>query len=300
MPYQDQRVGSTVNRSQSNQRPQSLELSLEGAQAGMAFVFRGYEYGQSQEGLIKRNSSISNINATMLLPLANNLTDSYSINVGQNEIGGLGALGVAAAGGGGGDLIRAGLDASAKLGSAAANALTGDSASIQSGLDVLSSARGYAGFVGQNLLSSIPGGADINAGLGVGSGTAINPHAALVFNGVGLKTHTFEWKLSPKNKNEATIIRNMANRIRKASLPEYTGDSSTAIGKALMKYPDLVDIWFVGVDSSYFYYFKPCLIQSFSVNYAPDGPVLNRGGIPNSVTFTMQVTEASIHTKEDY
>ena len=291
---------SVINKSVSRNRPQSLELSLEGAQAGMAFVFREYEYGASQEGLIKRGSSVSNIRATMLLPLANNLTDSYTVNVGQNEIGGMGAVGIAAASGGAGNLLEAAGKAAGNMLSGVGDILTGDAAAKNSALDAFSNARGYAGFVGKNLLSSLPGGADLSAGFGVGSGTAINPHAALVFNGVSLKSHTFEWKLSPKNKNEATIIRNMANRIRRASLPEYTGDSNTALGKALMKYPDLVDIWFVGVDSSYFYYFKPCLVQSFSVNYAPDGPVLNRGGIPNSVTFTMQVTEASIHTKEDY
>lgn len=289
-----------ISNSQQTTRPQILELSLEGAQAGMAFVFREYEYGVSQLGLIKRAGSVSNIRASMLLPLANNLMDSYNINVGQNEIGGIGAIGIEGASGGIDSLIDSALDAANKMGAAAANIAAGGGAAYKSAVDTMSSARGYAGFVGQNLLSSIPGGDDLSKGFGVGTGTAINPHAALVFNGVGLKSHAFEWKLSPKNKREATIIRDMANRIRKASLPQFSGDGTTALDKSLLKYPDIVEIWFVGLDQSYFYYFKPCMIQSFSVNYAPEGPVLNRGGIPNSVTFTMQVVEASIHTKDDY
>lgn len=291
-------VASTINRNKENDRFTNYELSLEGSNAGMAFLFKDYTYQDTQTGLIKGGSRTS---GAMLLPLANNLVDSFSINVGQNEIGGLGALGIAAAQGGGiGNIVGEALDATKALGEAAGEAVTG--ANYDSAINTLSSARGYAGFAGRNILDALPGGADLNAGFGIGTGDAINPHAALEFKGVQLKTHTFEWALSPKNVAEQITIKNMVDRMKKASLPSYagTGSGRSALSRALLKYPDIVEIWFVGVNREYFYYFKPALIQSVTVNYAPNGVMLNRGGTPSSITLAITVSEAQIHTKEDY
>lgn len=289
---------STINRNKESDRFTNYELSLEGSKAGMAFLFKDYSYEGTQSGLIKGGSRTS---AAMLLPLANNLVDSFSINVGQNEIGGIGALGAQAAQSGGiGNIVGEALGATEALGQAVGEAVTG--ANYDSAVGILSDARGYAGFVGRNLLDALPGGADLNAGFGIGTGTAINPHAALEFKGVQLKTHTFEWTLSPKNVAEQNTIKNMANRMKRASLPSYekTGSGGGALSRALLKYPDIVEIWFVGVNAEYFYYFKPALIQSVTLNYAPNGVMLNRGGAPSGITLAITVSEAAIHTKEDY
>lgn len=298
-------VQNIVNKNREADMLTSYELNLEGAIAGMAFEFSEYSYQSATSGQVSNfgGTEGSRANAYMLLPLANNLVDTFSINIGQNEIGGIGAL--SASGGAGNNIFseaaNATLNAAEQAGTAFGEMMTGEG---MSGLiQTATNARAYAGFVGRNLLSAVPGGNSIESGISVGTGMAINPHAALEFKGVGLKTHQFEWKLSPKNAREADTIRKMAKKFRQASLPSYAGASDGAQGtlsKALLKYPDILNIWFVGVNREYFYYFKPCMINSFSVNYAPEGVSLNRGGIPSSVTFSLQVTEASIWTKEDF
>lgn len=286
---------SVISAARDRDRFTSYELSMDGSKAGMALLFREYDY-QRTDGIVAGTT-----NASMMLPLATNLIDSYSINIGQNEIGGLGMLAADVfSSGGGAGLLDMGNQAASNLqtfGADLAGGLTGGN--FGSVVQNLSDARGYAALMGRNLMDSIPGGSDINAGIGLATGTAVNPHAALQFNGINLKSHNFEWKLSPKNRREADTIRNMANRIRSAALPSYANESSGALSRALLRYPNLVDIWFVGVQREYFYYFKPCMINNFSINYAPDGVVLNRGGIPNSVILTLQVTEARINTRDE-
>lgn len=290
-------VEQVVSDRRNGDRFTNYELSMDGARAGMAFLFSKYSYEGAQTGFAASNRGFYGLpNASIQLPLPSNINDSYSINVGGNEIGAVGAMGAAVGSGSSvADLYNAALASTEALGEAAGGMLTD-----RSNIEALTTARAYASFVGRNASTYIPGGADAERGLGVGSGTAVNPHQALVFNGVSLKTHTFDWKLSPKNIQEANTIRDMANRIRKAALPSYQGIGEGLTRRALLEYPDLVQVWFVGVDREYFYKFKPCMIQNFSVNYGPEGVSLNRGGIPSSVTFTMTLIETQIHTKEDY
>ena len=65
----------------------------------------------------------------------------------------------------------------------------------------------------------------------------------------------------------------------------------------------MVDIFFVGVDQNYFFHFKTCMIDQFSVDYSPNGNVLTKGPTgarPSILTMNMSLREAAIHDKSDY
>ena len=70
--------------------------------------------------------------------------------------------------------------------------------------------------------------------------------------------------------------------------------------KLLLNYPSVVDIFFFGIDQSYFVYYKTCMVDSFNINFAPNGLAFVAGGKPAAVTMDMSVTEMDIHTSEDY
>jgi hypothetical protein len=122
----------------------------------------------------------------------------------------------------------------------------------------------------------------------------------LRFEGVNLKSHTFNWSLSPESEEEAEQLKNLINFIRQRMLPTYADpDGQSSLSRTLLNYPSLVDIYFTGINQEYFYYFKPCMIQNFTTDYTPNGVTLNRGGRPSFINMTMQLSEARIHTAAD-
>ena len=134
--------------------------------------------------------------------------------------------------------------------------------------------------------------------ISAGVGNAINPKASLYFDGVTLKQPNFTWNLSPLDPEDSVLLKSIIQIIRKNILPSY----STAVGlpRALLNYPSTVDIFFLGIDQSYFLYYKTCMVQSFSTNFTPNGLTVLRGGKPASITMNIGLIESDIHTSEDY
>lgn len=278
------------NQSRSNFSSYQYPSILNGH--NIVLMFKTYDYNASGSGTVQQ-SAVSDTAASVVLPLPSNLEDTYSVKVGPYEMGASGALAADAFTGQGRDAIMSSLRGATEGG--AQDAAQGGVANL------LNNMQSAAAFAGRNVLDELPVGGVAGA-VDLVSGTAVNPHVALKFDGVDLKTHNFEWGLSPRNEAEAANIKKLINYIRSRMLPEYgnaTGENGSAIDRALLKYPDLVYIFFMGVDQSYFYYFKPCMINSFTANYTPNGVALNRGGRPAFVNIRMTLTEARIHTRED-
>ena len=260
----------------------------------IVLTFRDYSY-QGTEGVVRPRAT-ANMSAAVVLPLPSNLADTYSVNINPFEMGTMGAAVADAISGSGRSAISG--DLGRYLGS------LGEGGTPVSGdnmiSNALSSTRAAGAFIGRNLLDEIPGLGGISGAVDVATGTAINPHMTLRFEGVNLKSHTFTWTLSPESEQEAETLKNLINFIRQKMLPTY-GDPSgqSSLSRTILNYPSLVDIYFTGVNQDYFYYFKPCMIQNFTTDYTPNGIVLNRGGKPSFITMTMQLSEARIHTASD-
>lgn len=264
----------------------------------MIFNFKSYEYRGGQPVTTIIDSSVA-------LPLPSNIVDSYSIQVGPRE---LGVLGAAVA-----DIASksATADTVSRLAGAFLNSASGAASDVEAGnfSAVLSNAAGAVRYAARAGLTTLPGGSEVESGISAGTGTAINPHAAIVFDGISLKTHSFDWLLAPKSATESEQAKNIINTFKKAALPSYTnplGASSstgTSFDRALLKYPSMVDIFFVGLNQEYYFYFKTCMINNITVDYAPQGQSLFKGeggSRPVMMNFKVDLTEAQIHTKEDY
>ena len=277
----------TARARQANTQAQ-FQYPSNPAPHNIVFVFKPYTYGGTS-GVVR---SVSSVSGAVALPLPTNLQDTYSVKIGEYELGASGAL------------VAQGLDSGAVTGQQALEDLNAIGDNLQSSDstigNLLSNAQAASRFFGRNFLDALPIGG-VGGGVDIGTGTAVNPHIALKFDGVDLKTHNFQWVLSPKNESEAASIRDITRYVRQQMAPSYpVAGPGTAIGRNLLEYPSLVEISFVGVNQDYFYYFKPAMIGNFTVNYAPNGIALNRGGRPAVVTINMTVTEARIHTREDF
>jgi hypothetical protein len=254
----------------------------------IVFAFQEYTFAGARGGPIRPTSDVS---GAVVLPLPTNLQDSYSVKIGADELGLVGSLAseaISDTGGLSSNLID-------DINRAVSGAQNGGGSSFS---NALSTARQFAGFAGRNALDSIGIG---DGAIDVATGTAVNPHVALRFDGVDLKTHNFTWILSPKNEDEARSIRDIIRYIKQQMSPHYAIEGAqSAAGRNLLNYPSLANISFVGVNQDYFYYFKPAMINSFTANYAPNGVALNKGGRPAVVSINMSVTEARIWTREDF
>jgi len=274
--------------------------------------FKQYQYGGSE---LKNSVDHSSI----ILPLPQNLQDSFRVNIGANQLGISGAL-AAELGAGSNrasefaeNIISTLYDSIKSIGKSTAGGLSDLSKTpmkdmLRTTLDALNKGLSGAGDITQfvvksGLASIFP---ELLDAFGAGKGTAINPYAALTFSGVDMKQHTFNWTFAPKSSRESDILKDISLEIKRNILPETqsVGAAFTngipILNRGILRYPNMVDIFFLGLDQPYFYFFKTCMVSGFDVSYTPQGPAFLKGGKPAIVTMNMSITEADIHTREDY
>ena len=151
------------------------------------------------------------------------------------------------------------------------------------------------------LRNFLPG--DIARSVGVYAGNTVNPKETLAFEGVNLKSHTFNWQLFPYSKQDSEIIKQMTAFLKAKMLPTAVdiGGDTINVKKAFLNYPSVVEIHLLGVDPSHFPRYKPCMISGFTSDYSPAGQIgLMQGGKPAAVNFSLELQELEIHTSDDY
>jgi len=288
-------VDSDMEKARSTNNFTSYSYPLTPGQHNMVLVFKDYDYrSATASGFVRGEDRAvsSKIDASVSLPIPNNLTDTYNVKVGPYELGVTGALALDTLGEGG----RAELLADAQSAFAAGgDAISGTDRTTAAG----STFKVASAFMGRNVLDKLPGAGGINTAIDMRTGNTVNPHVALKFDGVDLKQHTFNWQLSPRSEAEARQLKDLLQFIKARMLPAYAIDGESSVSRALLTYPNLVDIFFTGIDQNYFYYFKPVMINTFTTDFTPQGLALNKGGRPSFINCTMTVTEAQIHTRSD-
>jgi hypothetical protein len=283
-----------IDKSKSEFRYSRLQFPADLGAHAMVFNFIKYDY-DSTFGTIRSNPITT---SSIVLPLPQNLEDSLGVKANNAvELGAAGATAVNAFN------ILSDPNRAAAFGQQAAKGVMD---LIKNPLDItnteaLSTLQAASRFIGRNFLDNIAPG--LGTAADVATGTAVNPHTTLDFDGVTLKQHTLQWTLSPRSERESTALKNILNTIRKNMLPEYSGllGAEQLAPRALMKYPNLVNVNFIGVDQDHFYRFKPCMVQSINVQYTQgNGVTLLKGGRPAVISVVMTLLEASPHTREDY
>jgi hypothetical protein len=161
---------------------------------------------------------------------------------------------------------------------------------------------------------------DIGKTLAMDAGMAINPSETLAFEGVDLKSYTFDWDLYPESKADSDRIKEMVRALKRRILPTTSGGGfgesaanlfpegavrtaaeSGPLQRMFLSYPDSVYINLVGVDGSHFPQFKPAMCTGMDVDYGAAGSmVIAKGGRPAAVNISLSFSELVIHTAEDY
>lgn len=291
----------TIPASRESNSFANLRFPLDIGPIGMRIKFKKFNYNELNKGF----SAVGRDQTAIVLPIPQNIQDNQGISIDASQLGLTGALTAemisSLEGGLGGvtETIASTYRQGMGLAEAAGAALAGDGSFDYTSSQFLRAAA----YLGRRGLDNFAPG----AGLGIeqATGTAVNPHASLNFDGVPLKEFQFNWTLSPKNEKESDVLRDIEKKIKQHILPGYSGltgdgNSADALERAFLAYPDICEIQFVGIDPSYYFNFKPGMVSNFSINYSPQGNVILKGGKPAIVSISMTFKEARIHVREDY
>ena len=104
--------------------------------------------------------------------------------------------------------------------------------------------------------------------LGRESGVVINSNIELLFSGPELRSFTFTFKLSPRDKDEAKTIQKIIRTLKQGMSAKKAADF------LFVKSPHTFFLgYYKGAElQPYMNRFKECALTSMSVQYAPDGP----------------------------
>lgn len=287
-------VRTDIIRASSSRAPSNLTFPIQDNDYGILFMFRDYQYRPSVErGFSQIEREGSSVSDTIFLPLPSNISDTFQVRVqrfDQEIMGEITSTLLSEL-----DVSNLGIGSiTGTLGSAALRSIPGVRGDTLS--EIGSNLSSDLAFLARRGIdSAFPNqGRNIDAG----TGTYINPKAALSFEGVEMKQHSFDWTLAPKNEQESNNLRSITDTFKRNMLPQYVNTS--ILQRAMFKYPSMVDIFFVGIDSNYYFHFKTAMIQTFSSNFSSNGNAVLRGGRPAAVNIQIGLIESDIHTAEDY
>jgi len=125
-------------------------------------------------------------------------------------------------------------------------------------------------------------GVDARGLLGRATGQIINPNMELLFSGPNLRLFSFKWRMTPRDEDEARVIRSMVKKFKKHMSPQRDGSYY------FLKTPNIFSLEYVfnsntsedqisdavsnsGGNHPYLNKFKPCMLLTCEVNFTPDG-----------------------------
>ena len=133
----------------------------------------------------------------------------------------------------------------------------------------------------------------------ISKGEALNPHTNLQFEGVGMRSFTFAYKMVAQNPDESERIRLIENIFRKFLYP------SREPNNLVLKYPPYWQIQFYKSQGNelseniHLPFIDLCYLRNISVTYNSSTNVFHKGGAPVEVDMSLTFDEAQQNTRED-
>ena len=148
------------------------------------------------------------------------------------------------------------------------------------------------------------------AGQAVGSniqarvtGQVINPNMELLFSGPRMRTFNFDFRLTPRRKEEAEMIKKIIRSFKMNMAPQRSSSNLFLLS------PNIFKLEYIFSDKGntqelhpYLNKFKPCAMTNFTVNYTPDGSYATYGedGSLTSYAISMSFSELEPIYQDDY
>jgi len=254
----------------------------------------------------QKNEGTTRIIRSIVLPVPSNLQVEYGVGYQNEELGALGAMAQGSMGGA--ELKGAMGDISSFVSekiAAAKDAFKNDTtdASVKAGTVALGGAAVAGAIGGGGLLAgalAAGGVSGVFTGLLQDEGLAVNPHMAVVFQGVDFRTHSFSYKFLAKNQVESDRLKELCNVMKKHMLPSYAFGTERA-GFAF-NYPDEFTIEFADKIRPYLFDIGTSVMTGLTINYNGEGipTFFEQTGAPVSIEITMTFQETRLLTREGF
>jgi len=238
--------------------------------------------GQNLQNIMPTTTRITDSIAIYLPP---NVKDSTSVGYTNAEMG---VIGAAAAGG------AQAIDALRR----------GDMSGLASTLGT--AAKDLVGEVALNLGSEFIGtisGVDPEGLKGFAKkafGQASNPYMEVLFEGVEMRTFSYNFTFSPRNAEETADVQKIIKMFRFHMLPELNGGNSR-----FMTLPSTFDIHYmyqmsvdVGTENNFYHKIATCVLKGCEVDYTPGGVKSFASGAPTQITMNLSFQETEMLTKQ--
>jgi len=250
---------------------------------GTLLLFKKYAYGERETGGAGGVKTVKDAGSAIVdsiyLPMPEQLLDSTSLKIAGTELGSAG-------------------NAFAKISNTFARGdIVNSISNALKNIDTQAVASTMVSKAAKEILSAVPGLQGAQQGIEAGLGATFNPYAALTFEGVNIKTYTWNWVLSPRTTTETTILQTIIRKLKINSLPNYKNFGKLK-GRAFLGYPNVCLPIITGVDTLVM---KPTMISNINVDYAGAGELaFLEGGNPAAVKIEITLQEMQIWTREDY
>ena len=130
------------------------------------------------------------------------------------------------------------------------------------------------------------------------TGAIANPNMELLFGGPNLRNFSFQWTLAPRNDKEAKDVIKILRFFKQGMSPIRTKS------RLFMKSPHTFQLSYndsKGEQHKYLNKFKECALQSFTVNYAPNGTYSTyEDGVMTAYQMSMTYSELNPVFNDDY
>ena len=128
--------------------------------------------------------------------------------------------------------------------------------------------------------------------LGRSTGQVINPNLELLFTGPNLRSFSFNFTLTPRDAEEARIVRKMIRAMKRNMTPQRSSEA------LFLKSPRIFELEYIFGDNNrehpFLNKFKPCACTSFTVNYTPDGSYMTYRDEPSMTSYQISMSFGEI------
>jgi hypothetical protein len=214
-----------------------------------------FQSAEERIGVIKK--PIANI----LLPIPQSIQDSNGVKWGEDSLNPFASRGLGAA-----IKMQRSEDLNKFIEAARNEALS-------LATDVSNTGRSLSNlFFGSKIINALGGNTSFQGLIARTTGNVLNPNLELLFNGVTLRSFSFDFDLSPRDQKEAAVITKIIRAFKQNMSAK--GGSSGSIEKGLfISSPNVFQIKYqTGTeDHKYLNQFKPMALLNMSVNYTGSG-----------------------------
>lgn len=129
------------------------------------------------------------------------------------------------------------------------------------------------------------------------AGYVFNPQQQLLFNGIDFRTYQMSFTFTPYSRDEANAVQEIIKTFRKYAAPTVVTESA---GFFFIP-PGMVDITFKkdGMTNDKLHKLKRSVLESVTVNYAPNGWTSMEDGAPTQTTMTLSFKEMQLVDRKD-